>query len=88
MELPKLYRPVTAKFWGLRNGIGAGMGVIFDIDTLVERRIMRVLSRPGSGWKWQIVNASRDREWDYFIESDQECLDSPLDLSDSIESWK
>jgi len=73
MQLPKLYHAVKIKFWSLRNGIGEGMGVIFDIDTEVERKCMRVLIP--NGWKWQIVNFDKMLEWDYLIETDKECLE-------------
>jgi len=73
MKLPKLYRPVKAKFWSLRNGVGESLGMIFDIDTEVERIVRRVLCP--EGWKWQIVGLSKIREWDWSVETDQECLD-------------
>lgn len=73
MKLPKLYRPVKLKFSSLRNGLGSGLGVIFDIDTIVERTAMRI--RTKEGWKWQIKNIRKIIEWDYFVETDQFCLD-------------
>lgn len=72
MKLPKLYRPVKIEFSSLRNGVGHSLGVIFDIDTMVERIAMRVLCE--DGWKWQIKNLTRLYEWDYFVETDQEIL--------------
>lgn len=72
MILPKLYAPVLIEFWSLRNGIGAGYGVVFDIDTKVTRKCIRVLS--GDSWCWQIADYYRLREWDCFVEVDQECL--------------
>ncbi len=72
-ELPKLYRPIKIRFWSLRNGLGAGMGVIFDIDTEVTRTVMRV--KTAVGWKWQIKNYHALLEHDYFVETDQELLD-------------
>lgn len=72
MELPKLYRPIKVKFWSLRNGLGANLGVIFDIDTEVERTVVRV--RTDDGWKWQIHHFNRTAKWDWHIETDQECL--------------
>ena len=73
MKLPKLYAPTKIKFWSLRNGLGDGLGVVFDIDTKVERICARV--RIEGGWKWQIINARNLCEHDYFIETDQETLD-------------
>ena len=72
MNLPKLYSPVTIEFDSLRNGIGAGGGVIFDIDTKVHRKCMRVLHE--DSWVWQIVNYCDLLEWDYFAYTDQEIL--------------
>lgn len=77
-KLPKLYRPVKAKFWSLRNKVGDNMGVIFDCDELVERTVMRV--RTLNGWKWQIQHLSRLLEWDWCAETDQECLNDYVDL--------
>jgi hypothetical protein len=91
MKLPKLYAPVKIKFWSLRNGLGDGLGVIFDIDTQVTRMVRRVLvcyDKPsryyGNGdWMWQIINAYEMSEWDYFIETDGLCLDEiGTDLED------
>jgi len=70
--LLKLYRPIKVKFWSLRNGLGQNMGVIFDIDTEIERTVMRV--RTKNGWKWQIQHLPRLLEWDWYAEIDQECL--------------
>jgi len=70
--LPKLYRPIKVKFWSLRNGLGQNMGVIFDIDTEVERIVMRV--RCADGWKWQIQHLPKLLKWDWCVEADQECL--------------
>ena len=77
MKLPKLYRPVKVKFWSLRNGVGGGLGMIFDIDTEVERTIMRVMG--ADGWQWQIVGYSKLLEWDYFAETDQDTLNEYRD---------
>jgi len=49
------------------------MGVIFDVETMVERVARRVLCP--DGWKWQIVNAFNLSEYDYCVEVDQEILD-------------
>jgi len=72
-KLPKLYRTVTLRFSSLRNGIGPGLGVIFDIDTMVERKAMRVL-RMDRTWKWQICAKPWEWEYDYFIDTDQDIL--------------
>jgi len=61
------------QFWGLRNSLGAGGGVIFDCDTKVTWlcRVVRVVD----GLKWQIVR--NNNQWDScMIEYDQECLDN------------
>lgn len=72
LKLPKLYSPVFIEFWTLRNGIGSGMGVVFDIDTKVSRKCMRV--RVKNTWAWQIVNYNDLREWDDRAIVDQEIL--------------
>jgi len=72
VKLPKLYRVVKIKFWSLRNGLGGGLGVIFDIDTEVERLARRVLCE--YGWKWQIKDLLELSEWDYFAIQDQDIL--------------
>jgi len=74
MELPKLYAPVRIKFWSLRMGLGANFGVIFDIDSEVERKCRRV--RCNAGWKWQIVDYAKLAEWDFYAEQDKEILDN------------
>lgn len=83
MKLPKLYRIVTIEFWSLRNSVGSSLGMIFDIDTLVQRKARRV--RFDGGWKWQIKDLQELFEWDYFAETDQEFLDDwANDESDDI----
>jgi len=72
MKLPKLYRVVAIEFWSLRNGLGANLGVIFDIDTRVKRLARRVLC--ASGWVWQIKDLNTIWEWDYAALQDQEIL--------------
>lgn len=72
-QLPKLYAPVNIRFWSLRNGLGSNLGVVFDIDTEVIRKCMRVLCE--EGWKWQIVEYNTISEWDYVVETDKEILD-------------
>lgn len=73
MNNPKLYRPILIRFSSLRNKVGAGLGVIFDCDEMVERVAMRV--RVESGWKWQIKNLRNIQEYDYYVEEDQFILD-------------
>ena len=80
MKLPKLYRPVWITFDSLRNGLGDGYGVIFDIDTTVSRKCRRIAS--AEGWAWQIVNGYEMSGWDYFVETDDECLnENPLEFN-------
>ena len=73
MITPRLYKPVMIRFWSLRDGLGPGLGVVFDIDTEVERLCRRVLCE--GGWKWQLVNYHRDIDWDWALEQDKEILD-------------
>ena len=70
-DLPKLYRPVRLCFWSLRECFGPNLGVT-EIDEKVIRKCMRV--RTDDGWAWQICNASKLREWDWFVDTDQECV--------------
>lgn len=74
MKLPKLFRVVTIEFWSLRNGVGEDFGVIFDIDTKVQRRARRVRTR--YGWNWQIESLYKTLEWDWCAEQDQDTLDN------------
>lgn len=75
MKLPKLYRPVKIKFWSLRNGIGQNLGVIFDIDTQVERIARRVITdKYPNGWHWQLLIKKYEYFYDGNIETDIECL--------------
>ena len=87
MTLPKLYRSVYIKFSSLRNGLGGGGGVIFDIDTKVIQKCRRV--KTSDGWKWQLCSIDNLMEWNYMAETDQEVLDEYTDeiefeISDSI----
>lgn len=83
MDLPKLYRVIKIEFSSLRNGLGSNYGVIFDIDTMVTRKVRRVLC-PG-GWKWQIRDLHELWEWDYFVDTDQEILNEiGMDTDDVI----
>jgi len=72
-QLPKLYRVITVDLDVLRNGIGAGGGVIFDIDTVIKLRVRRVLNENG-GWRWVIADERYEWEWNCCLESDRECL--------------
>lgn len=75
MKPPKLYSPIKIKFWSLRNGFGRNYGVIFDIDTEVERKVMRVKT-PDNEWKFQIVDYNKLVEYDCSAEIDKEILDN------------
>ncbi|EEJ4681674.1 TPA: hypothetical protein ACI4FL_000056 [Enterobacter roggenkampii] len=71
--LPKLYRVIEVDLDVLRSGIGEGGGVIFDIDTVVKRRVRRV--KHAGGWKWQLVREYRLQELcDYCFWIDNESL--------------
>lgn len=73
-KLPKLFRVIEVDLDVLRNGIGGGGGVIFDLDVVVKRKVRRV--KHSGGWKWQLVRKRRDQElWDYCLEQDRECLE-------------
>lgn len=74
-KLPKLYRVIEVDLDVLRNGIGSGGGVIFDIDRLVKRKVRRVLH--AGGWKWQLVQEYHgwQAQFDYCFEQDRECLE-------------
>lgn len=70
-RMPKLGRVVEVDLGVLRNGIGSGGGAIFDIDTVVKRKVRRVMDV--NGWRWQLAREHRDREsWDYCFEYDRE----------------
>ena len=59
------------QFWGLRNSIGCGGGVIFDNDEKVTW-LCRV-ARVADGLKWQIIK--NKHQWDHdLIDYDQESL--------------
>ncbi|WP_312227608.1 hypothetical protein [Pseudescherichia sp.] len=73
-KLPKLFRVIEIDLDVLRNGIGGGGGVIFDLDAIVKRKVRRVMH--SGGWKWQLVRDCLDQEsWDYCFEQDRECLE-------------
>lgn len=64
----------------MRNGIGSNYGVIFDCDQMVARKVRRVICN--DGWKFQIIDSNKLREWDWFIDIDQECLNEiGMDIS-------
>lgn len=69
-KLPKLYRVVKVEMSVLRAAIGYGGGVMFDQDTIVEKKVRRVLC--SNGWKRSLVS---EGYYDYCFESDSECLD-------------
>ncbi|MBU9823148.1 hypothetical protein J1782_24975 [Rahnella sp. BCC 1045] len=72
-ELPRMYRVIEVELDVVRNGIGSGGGVIYDIDRLEKRNIRRV--RDATGWKWQLVRRDKHQEvWDYFFHQDRESL--------------
>ena len=73
MNLPHLRKTVTIRFSSLRNGFGPNLGVIFDVDTMVEREAYRV--RVGNDWKWQIKGLNNLSQYDYYAEADQDILD-------------
>lgn len=83
VKLPKLYRPVKIKFSSLRNGLGSELGVVFDIDTVVERVAMRIIAE--GGWKWQIKDFNKIIEWDPFVEIDRDVLNEIGMCCDDIE---
>lgn len=72
-KLPKLYRVITVELDVLRNGFGGNYGVIYDIDTVVKRKVRRVLDV--DGWRWAMVREHLNQDqWDYFFEYDKESL--------------
>lgn len=71
MERVKLYSPRYVQFSGLRMGVGDGLGVIFDVDTVVIRKAMRVIG--DYGIRWQFLD--RNMFFYIFNESDQICID-------------
>ena len=71
--LPNLRQTVKIKFWSLRNGVGQNLGVVYDIDTEVERSAYR--TKTADGWKWQIKGLKKLLSWDYCAETDQDIMD-------------
>lgn len=79
-DLPPLRKTVTIEFWSLRNDIGPGLGVIFDVDTLVTREAYRTRTTEADwecagSWKWQIRGLRKLARYDQYAETDQEILD-------------
>jgi hypothetical protein len=74
MSLPNFRKTVKIKFWSLRNGVGASLGVIHDIDTLVERECYRV--RDGDDWRWQIKALNNIGRYDRSAYTDQDTLEA------------
>lgn len=74
-KLPKLFRVIEVDLDVLRNGIGSGGGVIFDLDAVVKRKVRRV--KHSGGWKWQLVREYHgcQAHFDYCFEQDRECLE-------------
>ena len=68
--MPGFRKTVKIKFWSLRNGVGGSLGVINDIDTLVERECYRV--KDGDDWRWQIkaLNKIGRHEWSAYVDQD------------------
>lgn len=71
-KLPRMYRVIEVDLDVLRNGYVDG-GVIFDCDAVVKRKVRRVLNEKG-GWRWAMVEAPGQREWDYCLSIDKESL--------------
>lgn len=71
--MPPLRKTVKIKFWSLRMELGAGLGVIFDVDTKVEREVYRV--KTPDGWKWQVKALRAISMYDPTAETDQEIFD-------------
>lgn len=71
-KLPRMYRVIEIDLDVLRNRYVGG-GVIFDCDTVVKRNVRRVLNEKG-GWRWSMVEVPGQREWDYCLSIDKECL--------------
>ena len=72
-SLPKFGAPKTIIFFSLRTGYAINGGVVFDVDTEVKRRCMRVMC--SGSWKWQIVNILNLMKFDHVISTDQLVLD-------------
>ncbi|QGX91693.1 hypothetical protein EFZ10_08670 [Tatumella sp. TA1] len=71
-RLPKLGRVVTVDMEVLRNW-ASGEGAVFDIETVVQRKVRRVMG--DNGWRWQLVRDRLEQEyWDYYFAQDKEEL--------------
>lgn len=70
-SLPKLGRVVEVDLDVLRCGVGEGLGVTYDNDVVVKRKVRRVMDT--NGWRWQLAKQSKGQElWDYCFEHDKE----------------
>ena len=74
MQLPDFRKTVKIKFWSIRNGLGSSLGVIPDIDTLVERECYRV--KDGDDWRWQIKALNKIGRHDCSDYTDQDTLEA------------
>ena len=73
-HLPGFRKTVRIKFWSLRDGIGASLGVIHDIDTEVERDCYRV--KDGDDWRWQVKALNTIGIHDWAAYTDQDTLEA------------
>ncbi|MBA4822469.1 hypothetical protein H2241_16080 [Pantoea ananatis] len=72
-RLPKLGRVVEVDLDVLRCGVGEGLGVTYDNDAVVKRKVRRVMD--SNGWRWQLARQWKDQEvWDYCFEQDKEMI--------------
>lgn len=75
VNLPKMHRVIKVDLDVLRSSLGENNGVIYDCDTVVKRKVRRVLH--DRGWRWQLVRECKNQEdWDYCFEQDKYCLDN------------
>lgn len=73
-KLPKLYRVVKVEMPALRAAIGSCGGVMFDQDSIEQRKVRRVLC--DEGWRWSMVRDCKSQEeWDYYFDEDKICLE-------------
>jgi len=74
VRLPKMHKVIKVDLDVLRPSLAGGLGVIFDCDDVVERKVRRVKCE--NGWKWQLVKDSKDQdEWDYYFDDDKEIIE-------------
>lgn len=81
--LPPLRNSVLIEFWSLRNAIGANGGVVLDVDTKIRREWYR--KKTTDGWKWVIKGYKRLIASEWFLETDQECLDNMENPTTDVE---